>query len=147
MRWGDISKPVVYHSTEWGVEIVADGCIEGRVLKVPKHVKHALAEDGMKGVCVTRSFRFAKMFAGMIFALDAQRLRQSFRFVPRAEGAYDPAHEHGDWRLEAEEFIPCEKIDLNRYLLGIFLTKELRGDEELKTLAQHPRFKGWFDTV
>jgi hypothetical protein len=146
MRWSDISQPVVYHSTDWGPEIVASGIIKGNPIRLLGHIKHARAQEGLTGVCVTRSMWFAKAYASVIFAIDLSKVRQRYKLIQRAEGAYDEAHD-GDYRLEAEEFILCPKLDLDQYLRAIWMSEERRGDDEFEPVAQHPLFKGWFSPV
>ncbi|AXK43875.1 hypothetical protein [Erythrobacter aureus] len=142
--WSDLGWPVVYHSTDWGDEIVKDGFIKGNPLKMAAHIE-GRSHEGRTGISVTRSAYFARQFANIIFVLDLRRLRQRYRLSPRAEGAYDAAHPHGDYRLEAEEFIHAERIDLAPYLLGIWLKKQDWGGIEFEgRLLNHPKFRGFF---
>lgn len=146
MRWNDISQPIVYHSTDWGPEIVNDGLIKAVPLRVLAHVKHGRAQEGVTGICVTRSAYFAKAYASVIFAIDLPKVRQRFKLIQRAEGAYDDAHE-GDHRLEAEEFIICPQLDLKQYVKAIWMSTERRDDPEFAPVAAHSLFRGWFNPV
>lgn len=141
------TQPVVYHSTDWAPEIISSGVIRGKTLEMPDYVKGARGQIGMTGIHVTRSLWFAKAYATVIFALDWTKLKHRYRMIQRAEGAYDEAHPHGDYRLEAEEFIVAPEIQLDRYLLGIWMSEERRGDEEFSKITKHPLFRGWYHPI
>ena len=145
MRWTDISQPVVYHSTDWGPEIVADGTIRANPLRILAHVKHR-SEEGVTGVCVTRSLHFARLYASVIFVLDLRKIKQRYKLIQRAEGAYDSAHD-GDYRLEAEEFILCPDLPLAQFVKAIWMSTERRDDEDYAAVAAHPLFAGWLDPI
>lgn len=149
-------KPhLVYHSTEWGQEILASGLIQANsTIDVADRgskatdLRHDTDHHELKGVCVTRSFHFAKQFSPVIFGLDVDLLRHRFKMMPRAEvGAYDLADNHGDFRIEAEEFVVCPGIELDRYLVAIWLSEEYRGDPDYQSIASDERFAGYFATV
>jgi hypothetical protein len=145
----------LFHSTDFGAEIFRDGRIHanstidlsaraGRA----SDLRHDAEHHTTHGVCATRSLYFAKQFSPTIFALDVAKLRQQYRIVQRAEaGAYDLADDHGDFRIEAEEFIICPGIDLARFCQGIWINDSLRDDPDHAPLAASPMFRGWFAPV
>ena len=144
--------PHVYHSTDFGPEILETGQIAANsTIRPNSHTQKAgdlrfdSAEPGIRGVCVTRSFHFARLFSPCIFALDLRKIRYRFRMLPRAEqDAYDLANDHGDYRIEAEEFIVCPGLSLDHFLLGIWLLDEYRLKNDYQPLISHCLFKGYF---
>ena len=146
--------PHVYHSTDFGPEILETGQIAANSTITPNRHSHKAGdlrfgpEAGIRGICVTRSFHFARLFSSCIFALDLLKIRQRHRILPRAEqDAYDLANDHGDYRIEAEEFIICRGMPLDDFLLGIWLLDEYRAKNEYQSLISHSLFKGFFATA
>jgi hypothetical protein len=146
---------LVYHSTEFGEEILASGVIKANstidpVAKASKasDLRFDTEHHAIRGVCVTRSFRFARLFSNVIFGLDVEALRHRFKMIPRAEvGAYDAADDHGDFRLEAEEFIvvPGSGLDLDRYLVSIWVMDEYRDDPDYAEIIADERFVDFYN--
>lgn len=127
-------KHLVYHGTYWGEEIIAEGFIAANTTLT-------IRDKTLRGVCVTRDMRFARQFAPIIFGLDWDKIKRRYRSYPRAErGAYDLANDHGDFRIEAEEFIVCPHLDLSQYLVGIWVNEEHVLDDD--AITQHPLFRG-----
>lgn len=158
-KWIDIisesmTSNMVFHSTEWGVEILNDGMIRansmvnlGSFASKANDLRYDEAQHETKGVCVTRSFYFARQFSEVIFGLDVDRIRHNFQMKPRAEaGAYDLADDHGDFRVEAEEFIVCNGLALARYCTAIWVSEDRGHDLEYAALVRDPRFRGFFQT-
>lgn len=147
-----IARPCVFHSTEWGSEILKDGAIPGNSTIDPaaRLVKASdLRFDGhrhaLRGVCVTRSFYFARQFSDAIFVLDRDKIQQRHRILLRAEKeAYDLANDHGDFRIEAEEFIVCDRLPLDGCLLAIWSREDHADDPEYREIVRHPAFAGYF---
>jgi hypothetical protein len=147
-----IPRPCVFHSTEWGPEILKDGAILGNSTIDPaarpikaSDLRFDSRHHELRGVCVTRSFHFARQFSDAIFALDRDIVRQRHRILLRAEkDAYDLADDHGDFRIEAEEFIVCDRLPLNRCLLAIWAREDHADDPEYRHILQHPAFAGHF---
>jgi hypothetical protein len=86
---------------------------------------------------------FARAYASVIFALDLRKIKERYRIVLRAEGAYDPAND-GDYRLEAEEFIICPQLEIDRYVTAIWLSDERADDPDYDVIREHPMFKGMY---
>lgn len=145
-------EPVVYHSTEWGVDIIDDGLIKANTAISPESLELRAYDlrddeksDWLRGICVTRSFYFARQFSFTIFALDLNKIRNRYRMIPRAEkDAYDLANNHGDFRLEAEEFVVCSGLSVDQYVTKIWLSEEVKDDPEYSAVINHPRFVGFF---
>ena len=136
-----------------GLETIETGAIEAYSVISPLMIKARAGDlryqdqsgDQIKGVCVTRSFYFARQFSNVIFGIDLQRVRNNFRVVPRAEvDAYDLANSHGDFRLEAEEFIICDGLSVDKYVTKIWLSEEYRNHPEYDAITKHPMFVGYF---
>lgn len=144
-------EPVVYHSTEWAPEIIADGIIKANSLVAISAISDTAidyapqTEDYVRGVCVTRSFYFARQFSNVIFALDLQKIKNNHRIIPRAErGAFDLANNHGDFRIEAEEFIICLGLSVDKYVTKIWISEEFKNEDGYLSIAHHPLFAGYF---
>lgn len=145
---------VVFHSTEFGLEILQDGMIKANTLIQPSEFSKRAADlrfdkdanGGTRGICVTRSFYFARQFSNVIFALKLDKIKHNHRILPRAEiDAYDLANDHGDFRLEAEEFIVCNGLPVEVFVAKIWLTSEYRDDPEYAPIVAHPLFAGFFN--
>lgn len=147
-----LTMPCVFHSTDWAPEILAEDRILGNSTIDPKaqptktsDLRFDHTHHGLRGICVTRSFYFARQFSDAIFALDRRAIRYHHRIILRAErDAYDLANEHGDFRIEAEEFIVCEELPLSAYLLAIWVREDHIEDPEYRHIASHDRFAGYF---
>lgn len=148
----DSKRPMVFHSTEWGVEILSTGIIlanstiDLQTIGIKATDTRFDAEHHeTRGICVTRSFYFARQFSETIFGLDRDAIRHRSRLVKRAEvGAYDLADDHGDYRIEAEEFIICPGLDVARHVVAIWLSEERRNDPEYKQIEGSSLFMGHF---
>lgn len=147
-----LQRPAVFHSTEWGPEILKDNAILGnstidpaaRLIKAGD-LRFDNKHRGLQGICVTRSFYFARQFSDTIFMLDREIVRQRHRILLRAEkDAYDLANDHGDFRIEAEEFIMCERLQLDSCLLAIWVRNDHRSEADYQGLISHPAFAGHF---
>lgn len=139
-RSPDRATPVVYHSSEWGQEIVSDGEIRGAPIKVRDDLVHGREHHGVQGISTSRDFWFATLYAPCVFVLDWNRIRQRFRTIARAEGAYG---EH-DYRLESEELIVTPGLALERYCVAIWLDQGFYDDPESRGIMAHPLFAGMF---
>ena len=145
-------RPTLFHSTEWGQEILADNQIMGNSTidpyKRPSKASDLRFDDQhhiVRGICVTRSFTFAAQFSNAIFALDRNAIQQRHRIFLRAEeGAYDLANDHGDFRIESEEFIVCSSLALSPFLIGIWVNVEYAEDADYQSLVRHDQFKGLY---
>jgi hypothetical protein len=82
--------------------------------------QHEIAQfDRVSGVSLTRDPNFARRWKsgqGVVFALDANKLRQNFRMIP-----YDY---YGN-RAEAEEFLVGHLTNVSRYLLAIEVSQKV----------------------
>ncbi len=130
----------VYHASEWGSEIVADGEIRGSPIEVRADLVHGRDQHGTTGISTTRDFWFACLYAPCVFVIDLERVMQRFPIVLRAEGAYG---EH-DYRLESEELILTPGLPLDRYCLAIWLDRGFRTDPDSQKIIGHPAFAGFF---
>ena len=147
-----IPRPCVFHSTEWGPEILRDGAILGNSTIDPaarltkaSDLRFDSHHHELRGVCVTRSFHFARQFSDAIFVLDRNIIRQRHRILLRAEkDAYDLANDHGDFRIEAEEFIVCDRLPLDGCLLAIWVRDDHADDPEYQEIVHHAAFAGHF---
>ena len=146
------SRSCLYHSTEWGPEILKDNAILGNSTIDPAErltkasdLRFDKRHHKLRGICVTRSFYFARQFSDAIFVLDRDMIRQRHRILLRAEkDAYDLSNEHGDFRLEAEEFIVVDRLPLDSCLLAIWARDDHAGDAEYQDLTSHTAFAGHF---
>lgn len=134
--------PVLLHATSWISEILDDGYIAGNPIRMSDHVPGGRAHIGMKGVCTTRSQIFAKLYAPAILVLDREKIRQKYKIILRAEEAYDSAH-YGEYRMEAEEFIPCDRLGIEKYCHGFWIDFSWN-DECREKIEKHSLFKGFF---
>lgn len=149
-----VGDPMVYHSTDFGPEIMHSGMIKANstvdvdtIASKATDTRFDTDHHETHGVCVTRSFYFARQFSNVIFGIDLARVRQNFKIVKRAEtGAYDLADDHGDYRIEAEEFIICPGLDLGRFVTHIWLNQDFHGDDEYRDIVSDARFSGYFRT-
>jgi hypothetical protein len=132
----------LFHATNWAKEILQDEAIRGHPIRMYDCVPGGRSHIGMIGVCTTRSQEFAKLYAPVVFALDRDRIKEKYRSILRAEEAYDSAY-YAEYRMEAEEFIPCEKLGLDRYCTGIWLDQTWN-DPAAKIVEENPLFKGFF---
>ena len=147
-----IARPRVFHSTEWGSEILKDGAILGNSTIDPatrpikaSDLRFDSNHHALRGICATRSFCFARQFSDTIFVLDRDAIRQRYRILLRAEkDAYALANEHGDFRIEAEEFIVCDRLPLDDCLLAIWAREDHADDPEYREIVRHPAFAGYF---
>ena len=148
----NIQRPCLFHATEWGPEIIADNAILGNSTINPQErltkasdLRFDAEHHSLQGICVTRSFYFAQQFSDVIFALDREAIAHHHKILLRAEkDAYDLANEHGDFRIEAEEFIVASKLDLNAHLLAIWLKDDHQRTPEYWNVIAHPKFAGIF---
>lgn len=60
------------------------------------------------------------------------------------EGAYDLADDHGDFRIEAEEFIVCDRLDLASHMLAFWIIQDKRELPEYAELEGDPLFAGYY---
>ena len=149
---GRSTRAYLFHSTEWGPEILRDNAIQGNStinpdvrLEKASDLRWGEQHHGLQGVCVTRSFYFARQFSDTIFVLDRRIIQYRHRILLRAEkDAYDLANNHGDFRIEAEEFIICKKLSLATCLAAIWVRQDHAGDPDHRELISHSSFKGYF---
>lgn len=144
MRWTTSDQSLLFHATDWAPEILSEGFIRGNPIKMADHVKGSRHHLGVTGICATRCSHFARLFAPAVLLLDQAAIRMRFRSLPRAEGAYDPANDHGDFRIEAEQLIIAERLPLSTYCRGLWLCSSRLSVSDYKPVIASPLFRGFF---
>lgn len=131
------STLLAYHASSLGDAILEDGMVRGRS-------SHVINGKTTEGLCLTRSFRFAKSYGIVVFGFDFQQIRTRFRVVPMADLRMPERHPHGDYRREAEEFVVADHLPLDPYLRAIWIDRKYYQDEEFYDVIRHPLFEGTF---
>lgn len=126
----------LYHGTD--VLSAARILLQDEIKAVTDHL--TAAGTTKPGVSLTRSFRFAVDWkrAGVIFALDGDRLRMRYRLLPI--DYYRDRREH-------EEFLFGSVTPLSRYLTAIYMTPETQQYCEEKDAEQVEGHKWYADLL
>lgn len=135
----------LYHGTQMGyaMSILKDNEIGARTSHIPRpglpirnkdmSYSHYDGDERIRGVSLTRNKKFAIKWAtnGLVFVLDAVKLRQNYRIVPISFFSYNDKIN----RSEYEEFVVGPIRNLDRYIKSIEITKR-----DYETMLTHPEY-------
>lgn len=163
MRWYEITESVndnfLYHGTDASVAemILTDDIMKGMTEHRAERLGYPTDywENGkpkykyIYGISLTRSPMVASRFgtSGVVFVLDAIKIRQSYKVKPVDYYANFPTRP--EWhRTEQEEFVITQKglEPIGRFIVEIRITQKayndcMRNEDEYSQLLHHPKLK------